>query len=606
MKKGRYFYKLILTISLLILVPIMIWEIASIKISYERMVKLNDAYYNDIVRFYQATLDNKITNLRMHAASIMVESKKSNSVFYDRKQEEPDSYVWYYEVIQELFNHYDNHGVKDMGLYYYDIDKVIYTAGAMNAGDYLRQIERETNADTKGMLSFFNVENFSDRKVLLSASAENEDASGNLLVGFCFTFGRTREKVLVFYRLTEGDIKNSLGTVYDYGDLDCSLVDRGNNIVCFSLGNDINDITDYLQNRQREKLYWEAESTHGALAFVGCLNENSPYNVSREFLDEIIVIFIVTVIVLLGGFITVVVILYKPVQRVVSKVGYQKDSEFELIENILFDRQKKIEEQEEQILNSSLKQLLYRLPIDIAKIQQLKALKNARYFCVFVIDSHVFTSQEDWVKRLVLEQFGTQLVVIDWEKESRSAVFLFFERGNVSEVVEVLFGVCETKHVSRDQIYGGKIVESLEEIHDSVQYAYDEMKKQQSRRRREENQERERILSEEKEQKMKQDILEYLDEHYVDSGLSMSNVAEKFGMSEYSFRTFFKKHVGKGFVDYVNGRRIERAKKMLIESDDPAYVISAKVGFNGENTFFKVFKSYVGLSPSAYREEQRR
>ena len=55
----------------------------------------------------------------------------------------------------------------------------------------------------------------------------------------------------------------------------------------------------------------------------------------------------------------------------------------------------------------------------------------------------------------------------------------------------------------------------------------------------------------------------------------------------------------------MNGKRIESAKKMLIESDDSVYIISAKVGFNGENTFFKVFKSYVGLSPSVYREEQR-
>ena len=605
MKKGRYFYKLVLTISLLILVPIMVWEIASIKISYERMVKLNDAYYNDIVMFYQTTLDNKITALRMHAASIMVESKKSNSVFYDRKQEAPDSYVWYYEAIQEIFNHYDNHGVKDMGIYYYDIDKVICTAGAMNASEYLRQIEREATADTTEMLSFFRKENYSDRKVLLAASAESENTSGNLLVGFCFNFGRMREDVLVFYRLTEADIKNSLGSLYDYNDLNCSLVDREKNVVCFSLGNNINDITNYLQNQQMGKLYWEAESTHGALAIIGCLNDNSPYNVSREFLDEIIIIFIVTFIILLGGFAIVVVVLYKPVQRVVSKVGYEKGSEFEIIESILYDRQKKIEEQEIQILKSALKQLLYNLSIDSTKLQQLKILKNARYCCVFLMDSHIFTKQEDWVKKIVSEQFGAHLFMVDWKKENKSAAFLFFEKNNVSEVAEILLGLCETKNVLRDHIYGGTIVESFEELSDSLQHAYKEMKKHQSKLKREENQEKERLLVEEKEQKKKMAILEYLDEHYVDADLSMSNVAEKFGMSEYSFRTLFKKHVGKGFVDYVNGKRIESAKKMLIETDESVYLISVRVGFNGENTFFKVFKAYVGLSPSAYREGQR-
>ena len=83
MKKGKYLYKLIITIFLLILVPIIIWIIAGIKPSYERMVKLNDAYYNDVVKFYQTTIDNKLASLKMHAASIMVESKESDSVLYD-------------------------------------------------------------------------------------------------------------------------------------------------------------------------------------------------------------------------------------------------------------------------------------------------------------------------------------------------------------------------------------------------------------------------------------------------------------------------------------------------------------------------------------------
>ena len=131
------------------------------------------------------------------------------------------------------------------------------------------------------------------------------------------------------------------------------------------------------------------------------------------------------------------------------------------------------------------------------------------------------------------------------------------------------------------------------------------MKKHQYKLKRGENQEKERLLAEEKEQEKKTAILEYLGEHYVDADLSMSSVAEKFGMSEYSFRTLFKKHVGKGFVDYVNGMRIESAKKMLIETDESVYIISSKVGFNGENTFFKVFKAHVGSSPSVYREEQK-
>jgi len=91
-------------------------------------------------------------------------------------------------------------------------------------------------------------------------------------------------------------------------------------------------------------------------------------------------------------------------------------------------------------------------------------------------------------------------------------------------------------------------------------------------------------------------ILTHLQEPF-----SLEQMATLIHMSPKSFSRFFKKNTGKTFVNYVNELRIEKACRLLLESDDSISNICFEVGFNTLSNFNRRFLEIKGLSPRDYR-----
>ena len=64
-----------------------------------------------------------------------------------------------------------------------------------------------------------------------------------------------------------------------------------------------------------------------------------------------------------------------------------------------------------------------------------------------------------------------------------------------------------------------------------------------------------------------------------------------------------KKETGKSFVGYLTGYRMEKAARMLVETNEKSYMIAKSVGYTDPNYFSYVFKRQYGVSPSKYRTE---
>lgn len=75
-------------------------------------------------------------------------------------------------------------------------------------------------------------------------------------------------------------------------------------------------------------------------------------------------------------------------------------------------------------------------------------------------------------------------------------------------------------------------------------------------------------------------------------------------MSDNYFSHVFKKETGISFIDFVNQERIQRAKELLITTDDKIYEISDQVGISSSNYFGILFKRLTGKSPNDYRESE--
>ncbi|HEX2945025.1 MAG TPA: response regulator [Clostridia bacterium] len=96
--------------------------------------------------------------------------------------------------------------------------------------------------------------------------------------------------------------------------------------------------------------------------------------------------------------------------------------------------------------------------------------------------------------------------------------------------------------------------------------------------------------------------VEYLQNHYNEQ-ITLNEVAEHTFVSTYYISRMFKKEMGKNFVDYLNEIRIEKAKEMLRDVRYKTYEVAEQVGIPDAHYFSKLFKKYVGVTPTEFREK---
>jgi AraC family transcriptional regulator len=95
-------------------------------------------------------------------------------------------------------------------------------------------------------------------------------------------------------------------------------------------------------------------------------------------------------------------------------------------------------------------------------------------------------------------------------------------------------------------------------------------------------------------------VFEYVEAH-LHKDIHLSDLAKTAGMSAFYFARLFKKTTGKGPHEFLLGRRIERAKKMLRNSEISVFEIGMHVGYYDRKHFRTVFRREVGASPSEFR-----
>ena len=83
--------------------------------------------------------------------------------------------------------------------------------------------------------------------------------------------------------------------------------------------------------------------------------------------------------------------------------------------------------------------------------------------------------------------------------------------------------------------------------------------------------------------------------------IALATVAENVGVSLYHFSRGFKKSMGLSPIKYVGQQRIERAKKLLTETDHPIADIALRAGFSDQSHFTSLFRRLVGVTPRCFR-----
>lgn len=100
-----------------------------------------------------------------------------------------------------------------------------------------------------------------------------------------------------------------------------------------------------------------------------------------------------------------------------------------------------------------------------------------------------------------------------------------------------------------------------------------------------------------------QRVKDYIEQNYANPDLSLNYLSDIFGVNAKHVSQLFREEFGVKFSDYVIQVRVENAKRLLRESEQPVQDVAAKVGYMLPFSFIRVFKKVVGVTPGDYRKE---
>jgi AraC-like DNA-binding protein len=92
---------------------------------------------------------------------------------------------------------------------------------------------------------------------------------------------------------------------------------------------------------------------------------------------------------------------------------------------------------------------------------------------------------------------------------------------------------------------------------------------------------------------------------WADGDLTLQKLAERIAVPAPHLSQLINERIGQNFSDFVNGYRVEDAKRKLC---DPAYkhysilAIAEEVGFNSKSSFNAAFKKHAQMAPSEFRD----
>jgi AraC-like DNA-binding protein len=96
-------------------------------------------------------------------------------------------------------------------------------------------------------------------------------------------------------------------------------------------------------------------------------------------------------------------------------------------------------------------------------------------------------------------------------------------------------------------------------------------------------------------------LREGADKDDCDKDERIRDVARQLGYGKSRLYSLFSREVGMAPNDYRQRIRIKRCCEKLVQTDDPITVIGVDSGFGSSQYFSRVFKKYVGVTPTDYR-----
>ncbi len=98
-----------------------------------------------------------------------------------------------------------------------------------------------------------------------------------------------------------------------------------------------------------------------------------------------------------------------------------------------------------------------------------------------------------------------------------------------------------------------------------------------------------------------QSVLEFVNDHIVDK-LTVASLARVCSLSPSRLSHLFQEQMGQAPMQYVESRRIDLARELLMMTAKPIAQVAEECGFKSPFYFSRVFKAHTGLAPRSARQ----
>lgn len=604
MARYKYLHRLAivfligLTASVL-LVMVLFWHRTRQELEYS-----NQTYCQKVAETFTNAVVEELSRLESHATFICVNSKKVGSAFYQGTANFDTSVYWYYEAVNEMLREYSSHGAADCGIYYYDSGRIITKSSCQTLDSYIRNEAAQNHLDLSDAPgTFFLPENYEPSTMIFGSAGTLDGQPGDMLVGFCSVLGRNADRVLIFYRISPRDNEqlNSLAALNN--GVEFCVCDKQTDAVYLRLmdGGETDSGTGELYRADYESL---------PLVFSVRLFSSSMQNRVAAFYQSLFLLSLASVGILLIITSVSLFIAYRPIHSLARELDLYNGAELDelsAIRNALMTKDFTIHKQRTQIMSLLLDHLIYGGHISHRQLRELGLdISSSPYFCVFFIEGESFLSGESLqLIKATESEFHIRLFMTE-DEDAKYSVAIAFLLHDDSEAVRVWIRQWLKEHFITDYtVTAGKIVDKLDDIRASYISCYKKAGRLTDLHVvKKDLQALEKKESRKKEQQ--DEILMYIEQNYRSADLSQTQVADAFRISTYTLSRLFKNQIGIGFTEYVNTKRIEYAKELLLTTKQTTRDIAEAAGIPNYNYFLRLFKAMTGESPTSFRQKAKR
>lgn len=110
------------------------------------------------------------------------------------------------------------------------------------------------------------------------------------------------------------------------------------------------------------------------------------------------------------------------------------------------------------------------------------------------------------------------------------------------------------------------------------------------------------LKKESKNFELRDNLLQYIETHYMDETLCLNKIAAAFGLSPSYVSRYFKNQTGVALSQHIDELRMDRSSELLRTGDLTVKEVGGRVGYGDQTTFIRKFKRKFGLTPQQYKQ----